>query len=126
MSRLLPDFRESLNVFFRGKAKWETHRDVKRDETLFSFQCDRQTPVMAIQDSLFKDARDAAGLLARRCLDLYERHHRTIGAWKQEPILTCRECRSPVDLPRESKLDFEFCERQSVLWAERAAAMVKR
>lgn len=87
------------------------------------FQCDRMTPVLSIRDSLLEDVAEAGAYIARQCLDLYERHHRTIGAWKQEPILTCRECRSAVDLPRESKLDFEFCERQSVLWAERAVAM---
>lgn len=123
MASELPDFSVGLNAFFRGKAKWRMERNVIHDSYTLGFQCERLTPVIEVSHTALTDASDTAGLLARQCLDLYERHHRTIGAWKQEPILTCRKCRSSVDLPREQKLDFEFCERQSVLWAERAAAM---
>ncbi len=123
MAGELSDFSESLNTFFRGKARWQMQRNAMMRTTELSFQCEQRTPILSLNDSLIEDTRDIAQLLARRCLDLYEQHHRTIGAWKQEPILTCPACRAPVDLPRESKMDFEFCERQSVLWAERAAAL---
>lgn len=38
-----------------------------------------------------------------------------------KPTLTCGNCRAPVDVPGDREPnDYEFCERQSVLWAERA------
>lgn len=127
MASEIPDFSGALNSLFRGKAKWTAQHDVMRDFYTLGFQCDRLTPVLTISQRALEDAIHSPTLIATRCLEFYERHHRLLNPREPvQPMLTCRECRSPVDLPRADELDFEFCERQSVLWAERAANMVKR
>lgn len=63
---------------------------------------------------------DPSMLLASKCIDLYTNHHRIVHPFEAQPTLTCGNCRAPVDVPHGELNDYEFCERQSVLWAERA------
>lgn len=112
-----------LDTLFRGKAKWSTHRDALERSTLFSFQCERATPVLRVGNNLLEDAPNAASLVAEKCLELYARHH-AVGSYPiTSTIVTCRSCRAPVDVPFDRDVidDFEYCERQAVLWMERAA-----
>lgn len=112
---------EGLNRLFLGKAKWSVERSSNERVSIVSFQCDRRTPVIRINERVFEDAMDPSMLLASKCIDLYTNHHRIVHPFEAQPTLTCGECRSPVDMPTDDELhDFEFCERQSVLWAERA------
>lgn len=111
---------DGLNGIFRGKAKWQLQRDVMSRTNIVSFQCERLTPVLHISDNAIEDAD--VRVFASQCIDMYTRHHAVYGhAVEMQPTLTCRECRSPVDVPSESEYDYEFCERQAVLWMERAA-----
>lgn len=78
-------------------------------------------------DSFFEDARSSVQLIARQCIDLYDRHHRLLQPpFAQPPILTCRECRSPVDVPSDKQQqDYEYCIEQAEAWMNRAVSMRK-
>lgn len=111
----------ALDSLFKGKATWRAQRDAMSRDTIIGFQCSKHTPVIRITDSFMEDARDTARWVAEQCIELYNRHHVVMPTLDPQPVLTCHECRAPVDVPSDRKLnDFEFCERQSVLWAERA------
>lgn len=125
MAAPLPDFEGALNGIFRGRATWSMQRDVRRDTFRVGFRCTRETPMFEVSHNALEDAIAPGQLLARQCMEVYARHHALMPTdMALPPLLTCPECRGPVDMPGVRKqADYEFCERQAVLWAERAQAV---
>lgn len=112
---------DGIDKLFRGKATWFAERDPLRRDTVIGFQCNRHTtPVLRVSDSAIEDAPHGYRPLLSQCIDLYTNHHRIVEPFEAQPTLTCGSCRSPVDVPTEQEMDYEFCERQAVLWMQRA------
>ena len=111
---------EGINNVFLGRATWFAERDAMRRETIVGWRARGTTPVLRVSDDVIEDATNGYRPLASRCIDLYTNHHRIVEPFYARPTLTCGACRAPVDVPSDQEMDHEFCERQAVLWMQRA------
>ena len=116
----------ALDAMFRSRAAWVAERDPFRRVTNIRYRC--TSPVFSATDEFLEDAIDASGIVMRECTLMYNRHHAPLPTIDLPPLITCGQCRAPVPLidePKEIGALHEFCERQAVLWMERAQRVRK-
>lgn len=115
-------------------SRWRFTRRPEADETVIDLQC-RCAGRLTVSDQLLECVKPAGEALLHEIESLYHGVHRRLTDWARPapyetlpvPYVACRACGESSPMPAPADVDsYEFCERQAVLWMERAQAIQAR
>ncbi len=112
-------------------SRWSIDRNPADRTTRIAYSC-KGFGAFEVTEALLEDSRDVMTVLTDHAESVYWGTHQRYRSFRDrqrqyEPMLVCGRCKFVMPVPEQERMNshelFEFSERMSVMWMERADAL---